>query len=218
MTPRPDLGSVADELYAKLEPFHQRIHQSGGGRVSTDEDLGWPLYIVFGGIASFWQEVDDLSRDSDDGVGWSTLLDIDRIPDKGLPYLAQFKGKTLLPGMTPDVARERIRSSDGFERGTPDAISVAAKRHLTGARTAYVRERFDGTIWSIRVVTYVDETPDPEQTFRDMLEQKPYGYVLDHSVQDAWNYEVLRVAFNDYGEIAVHYADYQGVADNDPPA
>lgn len=215
---RPSLGSVAEELYARLEPFHERINPDRPSESITDAALGWPLLIYWGLIASQWQEIDDLSRDSDAGPGWSALLDIDRIPDKGLPYIAQFKGKSLLPGMTPADARARIRGTDGFDRGAASAIRIAAQRHLTGTKTVNINERFANDPWQLGVVTYVTETPDPVQTFNDIIEQKPYGIKLTHSVVNAYNYEVLRVAFDDYNAIMVHYADYQGVRDNVPPA
>lgn len=215
---RPELGSVAEELYLALAPFTERIHPDDPGRTITDEDLDWPLLIFFGTLARRWQQVDDLSRDTDDAPGWSTLVDLDRIPDEGLPYIAQFKGKTILQGMSPAEARARIESTDGFDRGSPDALKAAGKRHLEGNKSIFVNERIGGDQWQIEVVTYTDETPDPAQTFRDLLEQKPYGIILTHVVVDAWNYETLRVAFNDYGEVTAYYTDYAHLRDNDPPA
>lgn len=214
---RPSLGSVAEELYLALAPFTERISPEDPGRTITDEELDWPLLIYFGTLARRWQQVEDLSRDTDDGPGWSPLVDIDRIPDEGLPYIAQFKGKTILQGMSPIEARARIDSTDGFDRGSPDALRSAGKRHLTGDQHIFIHERVGGDEWLIDVVTYTDETPDPAQTLRDLLEQKPYGILINHVVTDAYNYEVLRAAFTDYADIRAHFADYQGVRDNVPP-
>lgn len=214
---RPELGSFAEEFYGRLEPFHERINPDGPGTV-TDEQLGWPLLIFFGLWAARWQEIEDLIRDTDDGPGWSALVSIDRIPDKGLPYLSQFLGKQLIEGMTPAEQRDRIRSTDGFDRGTPSAMEAAGKRNLTGQQRIYINERLGGSVWHAAAITYVDETPDPVLTFSDMLEQKHHGVILTHTVVDEWGYDVLKVAFDDYGQIKVYYADYTGLKTNVPPA
>lgn len=223
MTPRPDLGSVAEELYSRLAQFHAHTLD---GREVTDEELGWQLLIFWGSVARRWQYVEDLSRPGDGSEGWSPLVDIERIPDgtgpldegNGLPFLSQFKGVTLLPGMTPDQQRERIHNTDGFVRCTSDAIEFAAKRHLTGTRTVYINEREGGLAKHIGVVTYTTETPDPTVTFNDIIEQKPWGYIVDFQVVDEWGYQALKIAFDDYGEIKLHYPDYHGVKVNVPPA
>lgn len=214
---RPDLGSFAEEFYARLEPFHERSNPNGPGSI-TDEELGWPLLIFFGLIARRWQEVEDLIRDTEAGVGWSALQSVDRIPDKGLPYLAQFRGKTVIAGMTPAEARARIESTDGFDRGTPSAMEAAAKPTLTGLQRVYLNERVGGSIWQTAAITYDSETPDPAATFRALVAQKHHGVILTHTVVDVWGYEVLKVAFDDYGQVKIHYPTYTGLKTNVPPA
>lgn len=213
--PRPELGSFAEDHYRRLEPFH--CHTLAG-RPMSDEELGWPLLIFYGAMARRWQRVHDLSTDTDAGSAWSSLVDIDRAEDDGLPFLSQFKGVTLLDGLTPDQQRDRIRNVDGFQRCTASAIKEATKRRLTGNKTVYLNEREGGNAYRIGVVTFIDETPDPAGTYRDIVEQKPWGYIVNYSVVDAWNYQVLKVAFDNYGEIKLHYADYEGLKENDPPA
>lgn len=198
-----------------MEPFHRHILD---GREQSDEELGWALLIFWGLIAKRWQQVDDLSRDSDAGVGWSSIVDIDRAPDEGLNYLGQFKGVTPLTGLTPAQARERIRYVDGFKRCTAESIKGATKRRLTGTQTAILNEREGGNPLLIGVVTYASETPDPVGTFRDMMEQKPWGYLIDYQVLDAWGYAALKVAFDDYGQVKLYYPNYTGLKTNVPPA
>lgn len=215
MTLRPDLGSVAEELYGKLGPFQDHTLD---GRELSDEELGWPLLIFFGLMAKRWQPVDDLSRDSDAGPGWSSIVDIDRAPDEGLGYLGQFKGVTPLRGLTADQSRDRIRYVDGFKRCTAESLKGATSRRLTGTQTVYLNEREGGDPLRIGVITFTAETPFPDLTFQDMIEQKPWGYIIDYFVVDEWGYAVLKVAFDDYGEIKIHYPDYHGLKINVPPA
>ncbi len=406
---RPTPGSFAEELYAKLEPFHRH---TADGREYTDEELGWPLLVFYGMMAKRWQRIHEITSDTDEGEGWTEILDLDRTADDGLPYLSQFKGVVLLDGLTPAQQRERIREVDGFQRCTAEAIKLAAKRRLhvydtirnqienpsaevddstwlgvgatvdrttdearagdasfrvtstaggdvfmgidgvgpmpgtapgeiwsggayfqpettprlcyffiqflngVGASlsaanasawsvpgewtrvtvdgavapaaaeyvqifcyvagtlagenhyvddvnvdesptahdyfsgdtpevggewitwdgipnaststkkipdpeqepTVYLNEREGGSAYHIGVVTLSSETRDPVLTFRDIVEQKPWGFLLNYQVVDAWGYQILKVAFDDYGEVKVHYADYEGLKENDPPA
>lgn len=214
---RPNLGSLAEELYSQLAPFQTF---SLGGREVTDEEMGWALLIYWGLIIKLWQPVNDLARDSAAGPGWSALLDPDRIPDEGLPWLSQLVGVSLLSGMTPAEQRTRIKSTDGMRRGTPAAVAAAAQRHLTGAKNVIINERLANNANVIGVVTYTAETPDPEQTRLDIEEQLPWWVKLQQTVAPAWNYDALRTAFDDYAAIRTHYnaTGYLGIRQNNPPA
>lgn len=214
---RPQLGSVAEELYARLEPFHNFSYQ---GRDVTDEEMGWALLVYWGTIARRWQEIDDISRDSDDGEGWTSILDIDRVPDKGIAWLGQFKGVLMPQGLTPDQQRARVKGTDGYERGTPAAIAVAAQRRLTGDKRVIVNERLGGDANQIGVITWTAETPEPDLTRLDIEEQLPWWIKLDYVVEDVWDYEGLKLAFDDYEAIRTHYdaTGYLGIRDDNPPA
>lgn len=218
MTPRPQFGSVADELYEHLAAYHKRI-TSDGSRTVTDEELGWPLYIYFGLIARGWQEIDDLVRDSADGPGWSALASPERIKPEGLDWQGQIVGVVMLPGMTAPQKIERIHRTDGMRRGSPSALAYAAMRRLTGDRNVIINERLGGNAKRVGVVTYTDETPDPELTRADIEEQLPWWVQLEYNVQDAWDYVTLRTAFDDYGEIRTHFntTGYLGIREEDPP-
>src|SRR5437764_7240325 len=118
-----------------------------------------------------YQLVEDLVRDTLDGPGWSALVDLDRCPDVALPWLAQLVGVRLLPGSTPDEQRARIASTDGFRRGTRDAMIAAARATLTGAGTVILRERDGDPVaepidyaYRLTAITYADETPDASAT------------------------------------------------------
>ena len=128
--PRSTLGSpdgrpVAEEMYAALGPI-----------TSEDPALGWPLLRFINAMAIRPQATDDLVRDSDEGPGWSGVVDLDRAPVNALPWLAQFVGVELLPGLDDESQRLRIRETAGFRRGTRAAIEGAARQFLTGSRTA----------------------------------------------------------------------------------
>jgi hypothetical protein len=214
---RPNLGSMAEELYARLEPFHSWHYED---KEVTDEELGWPLFIYWGLLVKVgWQEIDDLSRDSDAGSGWSTIVDLERIPDKGLPYISQYTGVELPQTVTPAEARELIASPEGHRRGTPTAMRSAGLRTLTGAApTLILNEHVGGNAYRVGAVTFLAETPDPVATFTAMSLQKPWWILLTHEVVDAFGYTVIQLAFDDYGQVQAHYPDYEGLQTNTPPA
>ena len=94
------------------------------------------LRIFTQALAKMFEEVDTYVRDTDAGPGWSMLLDVDRIPNKGLAWLAQFVGVTLNDQLDDATQRQRIRETDGFRRGSPDArrvSSTAIRTHATSA-------------------------------------------------------------------------------------
>jgi hypothetical protein len=101
----------------------------------------WALLILINAIGLMFQQVEDLVRDTEQGVGWSALVDLDRTPDIALPWLGQFVGVRMLPNSTPAEQRERILNTDGWKRGTPAALHGAALATLTGLRRLDIRER-----------------------------------------------------------------------------
>ena len=126
--------------------------------------------------------VDDVVRDTDEYVGWGTLMDVDVAPVWALPWLAQFVGVSYVYGESEASQRIRIKEASGFHRGTPAAIIGAARQHLTGTRRVELYER-DGSPWVFRVRTYTSETPDPAKVQAAVLALKPAGLVFNYELQ-----------------------------------
>lgn len=166
--------------------------------------------------------VEELARDSDDGPGWSALVDVDRCPTYALPWLAQLAGVSLLPiaaGETEEAwdasMRERIRRADARSRGRPDAIRAAAERQLTGTKWLIFNERA-GDPYVLGVATRLDETPDQAAVQRAIREQKPAGIVLNYLAVDGQTYDLLALAHDDYDAVQAAYPDYDAVRDDNP--
>lgn len=124
------------------------------------------LQTYVGGIGDvMFQEVEDLASDGPLGQpGWSSLLDLNRVPDKALPWLAQFIGVSIPGGLTPADQRIRIQNTDGWKRGTPAAIAGAPLPYLTGTKTVILRERDPAAspndpAYGLTVITRTSETP-----------------------------------------------------------
>jgi hypothetical protein len=177
---RPVVSDTAERLYARLGPI-----------VAEDEDYGWAFLHLVEAATRPLDEVEGLARDTEDGPGWSSLMDPDTAPEWALGWLAQFVGVSLLGNL--DVASQRLRISEtgGFNRGKPSAIIAAAQQFLTGTKKVDLYER-DGSAYRLRLRTYAGETPaDTTQLHAAIMAQKPAGLVLVLEVQEGLTIDQL---------------------------
>ena len=214
-TERSD-AAPPDELAP--ETFAERTYDGLEPLAVFDEANGWSLLILVNALGTMFQLVEELVRDTAEGPGWSMLMDVDRCPDIALPWLGQFAGVRLLPGSTPDEQRTRIKSTDGFKRGTPAALTAAAKATLTGSQTVVLRERYsapqvpdpDGAYY-LYVATYTVETPNPAATQQALLSQKPAGIVLVYTAITGQDYQTVKNTTATYAALKSKYASYGAV-------
>jgi hypothetical protein len=206
--------TFAGRLYDMLAPLAQQ-----------DPTAGWSLLILCNAIGVDYQLVEDWVRDSPDGPGWSLLLDVDRCPPEALPWLGQFVGVRVLPRSSADDQRARIRSTDGFHRGTRAALIGAARSTLTGSQRIIFRER-DGAemgypnapeyAYCLKVYTYASETPDPTATLNALLAQKPGGILLDYDAVQMQDYQNVKDTNATYAVVKSTFKDYAALAMNQP--
>lgn len=183
MTPRPTVPAVSETWYGEL-----------GVTQPADEQLGWPFLIFLAGLGAAFGPLHDVVRDTDQGPGWSILLDPERCPNWALPWLAQFAGVTLTPGATDAEWRDEITSPPAFQRGTPAAIRSSVQRYLTGNKTVTLLER-DGSPWRLTVITYTAETTDATAAEAAARSQKPVGVLLTYRVDPGWSVGDLEAAY-----------------------
>lgn len=201
---QPAVTATAQAVYDRLAPA-----------AADDEAQGWPLLNLCSALAGMLDEL-DIARTGEGGEpGWSSALDPDLAPAKWLPWLAQLGGVRLLPGLPDDEARTRIKSADGWRRGTPSSMIAAAQRHLTGARRVTFRER-DGGAYRVTVITYTAETPDSALVLAALREQKPAGLALIYTVLDGWDYTEMAGSYASYNALAAAFANYDDLDANDP--
>lgn len=172
MSVPPPFGTVADRRYADVESL-----------AYADPENGYPVAVLVGALCAPIQPVADIAEDTADGPpGMSALLDVERCPDRALPWLAQFPGVHAIPGEDPVVLRDRVRSAEGLRRGTDTALIAAVQRTLTGAKTVRLigQQGTDG--WGLTLITRTAETPDPAATLKVALAAKDAGLILTHVV------------------------------------
>jgi hypothetical protein len=193
---RPVVATVVEETYSALGPL-----------TAKDEDNDWALLNFVAALTLALEEIDELVRDSDDGPGWSSLLDIDRAPSEALPWLGQLVGVTVGASLSEEDQRQQIKEAQGFQRGTPAAMVGAAKPYLTGSKTVVFDER-DTSAYHLTVYTFTAETPNSSLVQAALLRQKPAGLVMVHSVITGATYDQLSATGNTYNQLRTAYPTY----------
>jgi hypothetical protein len=137
-------------------------------------------------IGLMFSQVEAFAADLYDGTpGWSVMLDVDRCPTEGLPYLAQWVGERLPIGITDDPnpanpvvtregciglgqgrsdARQWIIDTPNQYRGTPESVARAAQRWLTGSKLVMIAEQWNALTGLadedyLSVQVYTDQLP-----------------------------------------------------------
>lgn len=201
----PTLASYAKRLYQALSPI-----------AAADQQEGFPLATYLGALGSMFQEVEDYAADGPNGeTGWSIMLDIDRIPDKGLAYLAQYVGVRPNPTFSSAEQREQIRTTDGWNRGTVKSLIDALAPVLTGSKSVFVLER-DTSAYHFTVVTYAAETPDEAVALSRLVSRKPAGLVMDYFTISPWNFFLVRQQYATFGSVRARFISFRDLRDNNP--
>jgi hypothetical protein len=222
---------VNDKLTEDLRPF-------------AEVDTNGHLAILIGAIGVMAQPLFDLISDNDDPIpfnnpaihidpqiwvpigpegspGYSELVDIARIPDAWLGYLAQFVGVKLQSGLDAATQRSRVRSTDGMNRGSVKGIVGAAQQHLTGNKRVIIRERWNTNtgladpLWA-EVITYTPETPNAQQVRDDVMSQKPARIQLTFTVAAGQDWEALKTNYGSWQAVKDAYGNWQAVRDEVP--
>lgn len=191
------------------DSFAQAVLDALAPMLYAEADTDNALTVFTEGICIPFQLVEDWASDTDEDVGWSLLLDIDRCPDEALPWLGQIVGISNLGSLpTADDQREQIRNLVNWKRGTVSAMSSAPLPYLTGSKTVLFRERFDGSgndaPYDIQVITYAAETTDAVMTEAAIKAQKPGGDRLVY----------VNAAGQDLLQLKTNYATLQAVKDH----
>lgn len=165
------------------------------------------------------QDIENLVSDGPNGEpGWSGILDLARVPDYALEWLAQFVGVRLPAGLTAAQKRTRIQNTDGWKRGTVAALRGAILPFLTGNQTVILRER-DSSAYHFTVTTYTSQSGDAANQAKilaALVEQKPAGLVMAYQVQTGQDYQSLLTGNPLYSNVFANFATYQGVVTAQP--
>lgn len=143
-----------------------------------------PIYLT--GLANPFQLVEDYGSDDVDSLGqripgWSIIVDVDRVPDEAVPWLAQCAGVRVTTGLSVADQRLQLSGLSSWKRGTVAALQAAPAPYLTGGKTVIIKER-DTSPYHFEVITYASETPDDVAVLAALLTQKPASLIMVYTV------------------------------------
>lgn len=203
----PDKGSFALELYEQLGPM-----------TDWDEELDFPIQRFWGSaVNQAFQPLEDLARDQGDRPGYAVALDPDAALVEDLPWLAQFTGTEVPPGLREEDVRLLAKTAPNLHRGTVDHLreKVRATLDPSTPRRVLVIER-DGNASTISVYTYLIETPDLVLTEKVARRFKRAKLILNYVAISGGTYGSLAVEVADYTTVEADFTDYRDLLLNSP--
>lgn len=190
-------NAIAARIYEEISPL-----------AYADEENDWVLLRFIEAWTENMVEIDDLVRDSVNGPGWSTAMDVDTAPDKFLDFISQFVGIEFAGGESASDKRDIINALVNLRRGSPAASRAWIDRHLTGTKYVLFNERSFGSAYRYSVRTFASETPDPDIVERGLKEQKPAGLLMDYATIGGMTYDTIAVGYDTYTLSYVSRATY----------
>src|SRR5262245_11985676 len=132
-----------------MSRWGERLRERTQPLQPDDERYGWTHAILCETLAQPFLQVAELVDPPDPYPPWAPLFNLDLCPEWALPWLAQLTGARLPTGLTPEEARNFIRSVAGHSTGTMASMTAAASGTLVSSSppsppTMYFRER-DGS-------------------------------------------------------------------------
>jgi hypothetical protein len=201
---RPVVNAIAERIYEEIAPV-----------TVFDEENDWALLNFIHAWTNAMMAIEDVARDTDDGPGWSNVLDPDRAPSMFLDFLSALVGSRGYKGEPDDHKRIRINGMTGLRRGSAQAMRAAATRYLEGVDpdNPYVvfHERA-GSAWRLAVRTLTTETPDEAQVLSELQSQKPAGIVMTYDAVDGPTWDLLAAAYDSWDAVAADYPTWDHVA------
>lgn len=192
--------SFAEELVAAFAPWQ-----------SPDLDT----YLQT--LGEMFHEVEWYAEDTDDYDGWTVLFDPARAKYKDLRWLGQVIGEDIPVGHPEPLMREWIRDKVNQRRGSIQAVLYAAQRHLTGSRIVTWQERsaslaaVGADVDALLIITYADQTPQPDLTLRDLLDAVPGDIVLHFEVQSGQRWSTVKTNHASWSAVKAAYTDWAQV-------
>jgi hypothetical protein len=198
----------------------QRIYDQIAPLAWADPTTGWHTLSFVNAIGEMFQDIADLVQDGPHReVGWSIVVDIDRVPDEGLGWLAQFLGIRFFVGVDAPTRRQQIRDHISWQRGTPASILAAVSLFLSGTKTVQMTER-NGSPYRLQVIIWSSEAPADTSATSPMIRYinayaKPAGIVMSLTVNPgtppATTYSAIYTRGDSYGLLYTNYQTYADV-------
>lgn len=162
-------------------------------------------------IASMWAQTDQYLEDPDnDIVAFQAMFDVDIAPFEALPWLAQCVGERLPVGYNDQQARDWIRNSPKWIRGTPQGIWNAVKRVLAPGASMQMRERWNANTGTadpdwISILTWASQTPDTNLVLSVLRRNVPADIMYTYTTQALATWGSFHGAVANWGAFQTQY-------------
>lgn len=162
-------------------------------------------------IASMWAQTDQYLEDPDnDIVAFQAMFDVDIAPFEALPWLAQCVGERIPVGYDDQQARDWIRNSPKWIRGTPQGIWNAVKRVLAPGAVMQMRERWNANTGAadpdwISIFTWADQTPDVNLVEQALRRNVPADILYYYATQTSVTWGALTAAASSWAALNADY-------------
>ena len=110
-------------------------------------------------------------------------------------------------------ARVAVVSPTGMLSGSRGAAIAAAQARLTGSRSLIFRERWEGALWRVLMVTSPSETPDAAGLVAAVQDVMPAGVRVLHEVRDERDWQEVLDAHGVWIQVKTNNATWMGVRD-----
>lgn len=170
-----DAGSFAEAVYNHLTPVQE---------FESAPEIDYALLKYLGAIGQMFQTLDELAHDSG-GVPWSTLLDINRIPDEGLAWIGQFVGVKVNQSLSVSDQFQQVREHSGWNRGSLPAMTKAIRNFVGDNIDFFINERSEDA-YTLEVIIDIETG---EFTYSRLYGGSTYNYDLLYS--DWYTYEMI---------------------------
>jgi len=151
---KPVLSDSGERLYNQLAPTFFR----------EDEKYGWAGALYLSALARMKDDAATVVQPTSTKPPYAILFDVENVPAKWLPWLAQFVGVDLTKSPDTTTSRSWIKSPIGYQRGTTAAMRLAGQATLTGAKTLFFYTRYGGAPFTIKAASIEGQTPNPTAT------------------------------------------------------
>jgi hypothetical protein len=203
--PEPTVSDFATAVYNQL----------GFPVIVGKDDPNNIILNFLGAIGWAFEQMDDLAHSGEGYEPWARLMDLNIIPDEGIPWLGQFSGVDVDPNLDAGGQRQQVMSHVGWNRGTPAVLAAALMPYLTGTQTVAFIER-DTSPYHFSVSTYASETPDANLVVLAIEKNKPAGLQYTYtdiagSPSTTSTYQVVFNKYNIYDALYAANATYQDV-------
>lgn len=200
--PSEDGSNLWEILYASLAPLN-----------NPDPDEA--LLKFCQALCEPLQPIYDLVRERDDQAAWAILLDPDNCPAASLPYLAQYTGAILTPGMDEAQQRAEIGEPTSWKRGQEPAIRLMIQRTLTGTKQVTIHPRTP-EVGHHYIRTLASETPSEARTAAVARQAVPAWEALDYAVFTDFTLDDFAAKWTTLAEAEAAYGSMEAIP-NDVP-